>query len=162
MTETPWWHTQNPTGAESGASGSAGDGEASPVGTAAQEAIKLAAAAAEWASKTGLTDAIKGLADQSAMGVRMATKAAHAGTDIPEWRPGTNDADLGHEHDPAVCDYCPVCQGMNMLRSVSPEAANSAAEALSAVTLVIRQAIESLAPEHEAGAKVEHIDIDLD
>ncbi|MEI6620593.1 MAG: hypothetical protein WCP28_01625, partial [Actinomycetes bacterium] len=59
-----------------------------------------------------------------------------------------------------TCDYCPVCQGIKLLRTVSPDAATGVAEALSAVTDVIRAALDTLSQSQTPSPHVEHIDIE--
>jgi hypothetical protein len=177
--DAPWWHE---TGADSSRP------EISPVGTAAQEAIKLAAAVSEWASRTGLSDALAGIAVQTAMGVREAAAAAadvvgegqgDAGADAdaaadagaaneddaaskedPEEGTEAPTAEPQAEHTITTCDYCPVCQGIKLLRTVSPDAATGVAEALSAVTDVIRAALDTLSQSPTPSTHVEHIDIE--
>ncbi|MFZ2383759.1 MAG: hypothetical protein WAV88_08510 [Candidatus Nanopelagicales bacterium] len=184
----PWWHEtpdelddENPAG----------------VGTAAQEAVKLASAVASWASRSGLSDTMRGIAEQTASSVRAAAaRAAAAGQDADEHEQPdgeTEDADaaagdadeaildaellddevlaraLGDDADDgeeprviyeSTCDYCPVCQAMTLLRTVSPEAAEGMAEALAAVTDAVKQAVEGMATHSDSGPKVEHIHVD--
>ncbi|MGV1036518.1 MAG: hypothetical protein ACOYD0_05770 [Candidatus Nanopelagicales bacterium] len=172
----PWWHEtpeeldeENPAG----------------VGTAAQEAVRLAAAVASWASRTGLSDTMRGIAEQTAGSVRAAAaRAATAGQedqeqcndDTEDAADAADDADQSildaefldeddEQEEPRViyestCDYCPVCQGMTLLRSVSPEAAEGMAEALAAVTDAVKQAVEGMAAHSDSGVKVEHIHVD--
>lgn len=173
----PWWHEtpeeldgENPAG----------------VGTAAQEAVRLAAAVASWASRTGLSDTMRGIAEQTAGSVRAAARAAAAGSEgggrraegdeyaasgPPDSVGDGDQIDDGEEVDDdegeeprivyeSTCDYCPVCQGMTLLRTVSPEAAEGMAEALAAVTDAVRQAVEGMAAPSDSGARVEHIHVE--
>lgn len=143
--EHPWWYES-----ESGQDRS----EPSPVGTAAQEAIKLAAAVSQWADRTGLADALSGIAMQTAMGVQAAARAASSAIDDDQ------DEDEDEDEDSTACDFCPVCQGVNLLRAVSPDAATGVAEALFAVTEAFRSAVDTLSQPPGSTTHVEHIDID--
>ncbi len=174
----PWWHETPEELDEDNPAG---------VGTATQEAVRLAAAVASWASRTGLSDTMRGIAEQTAGSVRAAAARASAAgqTDAGQWGDDTEepadesgsavleaellddesrDAD-GEEDQPRVvyestCDYCPVCQGMTLLRTVSPEAAEGMAEALAAVTDAVKQAVEGMASSTDSGVKVEHIHVE--
>jgi len=149
--EQPWWHAA-----------SADDGEPNPVdvGTAAQEAVKLAGALAQWAEQSGLAEALKGIAEQAASSVRSAAKAASSpssGDDTPE-ADATAAGEAGH---PSTCDSCPICQGVDMVKTMSPEAADGITEALAAVTTAVRQTLDGFAGStNESPTRVEHIDID--
>lgn len=155
--EHPWWYES-----ESGQDRS----DPSPVGTAAQEAIKLAAALSQWADRTGLADALSGIAMQTAMGVQAAARAASSATDDDHQDNHEDTAAAPPEpealpgHDSTSCDFCPVCQGVSLLRAVSPEAATGVAEALAAVTEAFRSALDTLSQPPSSATGVEHIDID--
>ncbi len=160
--QAPWWHVE-------------ADGDIpnpADVGTAAQEAVKLAAAVAQWAEQAGLTETLKGIAEQAAVSVQTAARAAttpstsrhEADEDVdvvfeaPGEPPHSQNA---AEHDRTTCDNCPICQGVDFIKTVSPEAANGINDALAAVTTAIRQAVDGLTPAGDgSGTKVEHIDID--
>lgn len=144
--EHPWWYES-----ESGQDRS----EPSPVGTAAQEAIKLAAAVSQWADRTGLADALSGIAMQTAMGVQAAARAASSAVDEDD-----DDDEDDADEDSITCDFCPICQGVSLLRAVSPDAATGVAEALFAVTEAFRSAVDTLSQPPSSTPHVEHIDID--
>lgn len=164
--EPPWWYAN-------------ADGEEPPnpvdVGTAAQEAVKLAAAVAQWAEQSGLSDTLRGIAEQAAAGVRTAAQAASAAgstdddVDVvfeepgepPAGAAGTAGAAQGAQHARTTCDTCPICQGIDIVKTMSPEAANGITDALAAVTTAVRQAVDGLGgTSSDAKTKVEHIDID--
>lgn len=144
----PWWHAQfDDAGANPG-----------DVGNAAQEAVRLAAAVASWANETGLSATLQGVMEQTSGGLKSAMRAATGEAE-------DNSGDDPNADSPSdvvfTCESCPVCQGMEILQSVAPEAAGGLATALDAVTVAVRDTVEMLAAkENETGAHVEHIDID--
>ncbi len=146
--EQPWWYAMSDDS----------DGpNPAEVGTAAQEAVKLAGAVAQWAEQTGLAEALKGIAEQAADSVRAAARSASS---------ATGDADVkeaGQEqaHSAATCENCPICQGLDMVKMMSPEAAAGLTDALAAVTSVVRQAVDGFGGSSaDPKSRVEHIDID--
>ncbi len=168
----PWWHQpRDPDAAH-----------AEAVGSATQEAAKLASALADWASRAGLAEVVRGFAEQTAETVKAAAnkasqtprrysasegegepgEGADEGADEPD--EGADEADwdehLGHGESIVVCNECPVCQGMAFLRVAQPEIADSVAEALAGVTAVIRAAIGALVPTPPTPTRFEHIDLD--
>ena len=52
----PWWHAD--------AEGSDEEPNPGDVGTAAQEAVKLAASVVQWAEQSGLNDTLRGIAKE--------------------------------------------------------------------------------------------------
>jgi hypothetical protein len=153
-TEQPWWREMPSDRTRE-----------QTTGSAAQEMVRLAASVAEWASRSGLSETFRTIAEQTAGSVRSAASAATTSTS-PASPADSEEADLDEasssapEHLEVNCDYCPVCQGMSMLRAVSPEAATGMVDALSAVTEVVKQAIDGLVPPQSPSSRVEHIDIE--
>ncbi len=172
----PWWHQpRDPDAAH-----------AEAVGSATQEAAKLASALADWASRAGLAEVVRGFAEQTAETVKAAASKASQtprrysasegegdttaeGADEPgEGAEGADEAadegdwdeHLGYGESIVVCNECPVCQGMAFLRVAQPEIADSVAEALAGVTAVIRAAIGALVPTPPTPTRFEHIDLD--
>lgn len=155
--EQPWWHET----AEDTLRYREGNGSAT------QEAVKLAAALSEWASKSGLAATLKGFAEETKGGVKMAADlAAQASRTATSKAAGSRNGFVDIEIEEAVpepfltCDSCPVCQGLAILREVSPEAAAGMAEALSAVTEVFKQTVETMSHQEKPKTRVEHIDIE--
>lgn len=149
--EQPWWYAS-----------SADSDEPNPVdvGTAAQEAVKLAGALAQWAEQSGLAETLKGIAEQAAASVLSAAKAASS----PGSAEGETESESASE-SPAghstTCDSCPICQGVDMVKTMSPEAADGITEALAAVTTAVRQTLDGfVGSAEESPTRVEHIDID--
>ena len=149
--QAPWWHVDADDDAPNPAD----------VGSAAQEAVKLAAAVAQWADQTGLTQTLKGIAEQAAVSVQTAARAATTTTAAPSDSDESAGEGTSGSHDSTTCDNCPICQGVDFIKTVSPEAASGINDALAAVTTAIRQAVDGLTPAGDgSGTKVEHIDID--
>ncbi len=127
------------------------------VGTAAQEAVKLAGAVAQWAEQTGLAEALKGIAEQAADSVRAAARSASSATGGADGKEAVSE----QEHSAATCESCPICQGVDMVKMMSPEAAAGLTDALAAVTSAVRQAIDGFGGSSaDPKSHVEHIDID--
>lgn len=151
--EQPWWHAM-------------ADEEHPPnpvdVGTAAQEAVKLAGAIAQWADQTGLAETLKGIAEQAAESVMSAARTATGSGDSSDdgIAPDSEDSEAAR-NAASTCDNCPICQGVDIVKTMSPEAAEGITDALAAVTAAVRQAVDGFAPS-AGGSKtrVEHIDID--
>ncbi|TNC36077.1 hypothetical protein [Mumia zhuanghuii] len=116
------------------------------VGTLAHEAMKLA----------------RVLAQQAREG-RVAADAAEAGAD-----PASDPADAAsHEHRPEVCDHCPLCQLLSLVRDARPEVAEHLTAALTSLTLAARGVVESWASPRagegggqRADGPVENIDVE--
>ncbi|MFD1826550.1 MULTISPECIES: hypothetical protein [Mumia] len=114
------------------------------VGTLAHEAMKLA----------------RVLAQQATEGRFAAGGEANGDTD------GEAGA-IPHEHRPEVCDYCPLCQLLTVVRHARPEVAEHLVSALTSLTLAARGVVESWATPREAGDDgkraddpVENIDVE--
>ena len=159
----PWWHAD--------AEGSDEQPNPGDVGSAAQEAVKLAASVVQWAEQSGLNDTLRGLAEQATVTMRTAARTASGAAasadvddevDVVFEEPGESPHTAASgEHQRTTCDTCPICQGVDLLKTVSPEAANGITEALAAVTAAVKQAVDGLAASgSESSTKVEHIDID--
>ena len=154
----PWWHGQFDDGPPN----------SYDVGSASQEAVRLAAAVASWANDTGVSTILQGALEQTADGLKSAMRATtpSAGASKAKAPKATEPSD---EDDEAAsrtsasfsCENCPICQGMEMLQAVSPDAAAGLSDALEAVTLAVRQSVEILAQgEADHESRVEHIRID--
>ncbi len=171
----PWWH-------EAFEDDEAADG----VGTAAQEAVKLAAAVTSWANDSGVADILKSVVEQAGDALRgAAATAASTASSAASSAASTASAAKDHTHDRegaftsaegahdcATCENCPICQGVEVLRTVSPETAASVSDAMAAVTSALRQAMSNVAAEHsdadtdtdaddpEPPSSVQHIKVD--
>ena len=123
------------------------------VGTLAHEAMKLARVLAQQAREARVA------AD--------AADAADAGSD-----PASDPADAAsqaasHEHRPEVCDHCPLCQLLSLVRDARPDVAEHLTAALTSLTLAARGVVESWASPRagegggqRADGPVENIDVE--
>jgi len=165
----PWWHAAFED-----------DEPTEGVGTSAQEAVKLAAAVANWANDSGVADILKSVVDQAGDTLRgaAATAAAAASAATSEARAkessaGTStdgSAQDGQPHAAGTCEICPICQGVDVLRTVSPETASGVADAMALVTGALRQAMDTMtaegqppepsSTEPESASGIQHIKID--
>lgn len=125
------------------------------VGSPIGEALKLAGAVLRWSQESGLGETLEQLAGEAAAVLADSLSAdttgdqADAGapsdpptnvTSIPLHRIGaTEDGDEGTE---LVCDYCPLCRGMAMMRSVQPQMSQGVAEAMASMTAALNYAVE--------------------
>jgi hypothetical protein len=86
---------------------------------------------------------------------------------LQEWTRQTfPPAPQGHDHGPAVCDWCPVCQFMAVLRGERPEVTERVAEAGAAVASALRAVLDAAAssgrPEEPKPPRVQRIDLGTD
>lgn len=137
--EQPWWHAQF-----------ADSENPADVGSAAAEAVRLAAAVASWANDTGLSSRIADVMEQTSGGLRSAVRAAT----------GEANSSKDASAESFTCQSCPVCQGMGMLESVAPDAVPGLATALDALTVALRETVEGLSGRPRSASGFEHIDID--
>lgn len=134
------------------------------VGTITQEAVKLAAAVVGWAEKTGIADTLRTVAEQStdviwsAAASYQADKAEKAMEHLAQAKLDPDAHDDQGEHS-SSCEYCPICQGMDLFKNVSPEARQGLLEAMSSISDKLRQAVDGF-PGTPSSARVEHINID--
>jgi len=157
----PWWHAAFED-----------DQPAEGVGSAAQEAVKLAAAVASWANDSGVADILKLVVEQAGDTLRGAAATASA-TAASATKTGATDGNTtssardSESHEAGTCEVCPICQGVEVLRTVSPETASGIADAMALVTGALRQAMETVTTdqnasptESEPASGVQHIKID--
>lgn len=155
----PWWHA-------------AFDDEESVegVGKATQEAVKLAAAMTNWANESGVADILKSVVEQAGDSLRSAasTFGATEASGADGSATGATDSEDSDPHVSGTCEVCPICQGVDVLRTVSPETASGIAEAMALVTGALRQAMDTVIKEQdpapptepEGGSGVQHIKVD--
>ena len=123
-----------------------GRGPEEPVGSAAEEAVKLFGALAEWAREQG-GDLGQGLSG-------LATQAASALSDV-------NDHLATGSQE---CQWCPVCRTIHVVRSTSPEVRAH----LTSAAASLMQAAAGMLATHVSGSHprpdrpVEHIDLEDD
>ncbi|WP_110205092.1 hypothetical protein [Nocardioides daejeonensis] len=116
-----------------------------PVGSVAEEAMKLFGALSDWAKDQGgdLGDGLSGFA----------TGAAHAFNDVNE-HIATGSSE---------CTYCPVCRAVHTIRELSPEVkshlAVAGANLLQAAAALMATAVPDDAPKRRSD-DVEHIPVD--
>jgi len=155
----PWWHA-------------AFDDEESVEGggKATQEAVKLAAAMTNWANESGVADILKSVVEQAGDSLRSAasTFGATEASGADGSATGATDSEDSDPHVSGTCEVCPICQGVDVLRTVSPETASGIAEAMALVTGALRQAMDTVIKEQdpapptepEGGSGVQHIKVD--
>ena len=110
-----------------------------PVGSVAEEAVKLLGALSGWAREQG--DGV--------------SSAAGAFT-------GSMTDGL-HEHlatGDAACAWCPVCRTVTAIRQTSPEVKTHLASAASSLLMAVSGMMATHPPARDGG--VEHIDLDAD
>lgn len=132
------------------------------VGSLTQEAVKLAAAVIGWAEQTGIADTVRGAAEQ-ATEVLWTAAASRQTERVNAERANDTESASGSEPGDAHsvnCEYCPICQGMDLLKNVPPETRQGLAEAMSAVSDKLRAAVDGLATSTGEKTQVERIDID--
>lgn len=120
------------------------------VGTPIGEALKLAGAVLRWSKESGLSDTLEQLAEEAAATLSEAISTPSPedeggiGTDspkvtsIPLHRVQGSSADS----EELVCDYCPLCRGVTMMRTVQPHMSQSVAEAMASMTSALNYAVE--------------------
>ncbi len=139
------------------------------AGSPIMEALKLASALADWSQQTGLTDTLKALAAEAAesLSAQASTPEAPDGpgsaaepqaadsTDVGDDTEGTDPGlsrILGHlwevptsddESGSAAssCEFCPLCRGLDVMRTVQPQVAVGLAEAMASVTEALNTAV---------------------
>lgn len=121
------------------------DSVGSPIG----EALKLAGAFMRWADESGLSDTLRELASEAATALAEDVDAPTSANPRPEGDPTPIHAIPlhqipGKEGEPPqlVCDYCPLCRGMEVMRSVQPQMSQGVAEAMASVTSALNYAVE--------------------
>ena len=120
-----------------------------PVGTPIGEALKLAGAFMQWAEQSGLSDTIRDLATEAVNALENSGRP-DSPTDEPEAsKPTTIHAVPLHtaagaegEQPLLVCDYCPVCRGMEVMRTVQPQMSQGVAEAMASLTSALNYAVD--------------------
>lgn len=154
---TPLFDGSDAEGAESAAAGSApsdasADGSGS-AGSAITEALRLAAAVTAWSNESGLTDTLREIANEatetlSAMasgGETTSEDGSTASTSAAnDTQPSSADSQQWFAHQ-TVCDYCPLCRGLDVMRTVQPQMSQGLAESMASVTTALNSALESLA-----------------
>jgi hypothetical protein len=117
------------------------DSHHDPVGSAAEEAVKLLGAVAEWA-RDRQHDWVGDLAASLGSGVGAAAHDldAHLATDAEE------------------CRYCPVCRVIRTFRSASPEVREHLTTAATSLAQAASAMLATAVPD-QRGSGVEHIDL---
>jgi hypothetical protein len=108
--------------------------------------------------------------DQAADRPPLAEEAVRLLGVLQEWTRQTfPPAAPSHDHAVAVCDWCPVCQFMAVLRGERPEVTERVAEAGVAVASALRAVLDSAAssrpggqPEEPQPPRVQRIDLGPD
>jgi hypothetical protein len=169
---TPLFEGEPRGGAEQSAGFSTGGatGDDSAVGSAISEGLKLVAAVSAWSDASGLTDTLRTIAAEATEALATlnpddtapteAAPSETAATDGPESpaaageESATAHADapqpLPHE---SVCDYCPLCRGLEAMRVVQPQMSQGVAESMASLTSALNYALESLASRNQPHRK---------
>lgn len=137
---------------------------ADAAGSTIAEALKFAGAVAAWSNETGLTDTLKSLWEEATESMA-ATAQSAAGAPKSDAEPEAQDATTGPEQTgqddapppvhlrivtsptdetPTTCDFCPLCQGYEVLRQVQPQMSEGLAEAMASLTAALNLALDSL------------------
>jgi len=151
------------------------------VGTPVAEALKLAGAVMRWSEQSGLTDTLKQLAAEAAVALATETSssdspepsrttpedasaesseqqadAADDGTTnvtpitLHRWATGDSGPD-GAGEDVLVCDYCPLCRGLAVMRTVQPQVSGGLSEAMASLTAALDYAVEGFVRRQRPG-----------
>lgn len=119
-----------------------------PAGSAIGEALRLAVAVAEWSNQTGLTDTLRQLAAEAAEALTEPAADADAASDDATAAAGATPRrePLSLAAEPQmVCDYCPLCRGVEVMRHVQPQVSQGLAEAMASLTEALNVAVEGFA-----------------
>ena len=108
--------------------------------------------------------------DQGAGGSPLAEEAVRLLGALQEWTRQTfPPATPAHDHTVAVCDWCPLCQFVAVLRGERPEVTERVAEAGAAVTSALRAVLDAAAgsrpgdePDQPKPPRVQRIDLGPD
>ncbi len=139
----------SPEGGSAGPSAGRSASDATPddygVGSAIAEGLKLAAAVSAWSNASGLTDTLRSIA----------TEATEALTTLETDDPPTSASSEAPEEIPheSVCDYCPLCRGLDVMRTVQPQMSRGMAESMASLTSALNFALESLASRNQPPRK---------
>lgn len=120
------------------------------VGTPIGEALKLAGAFMQWADQSGLSDTIRDLAAEAATALDNADQSrSQDGVPPGNEKPTPihavplHSAFTGEGEQPLlVCDYCPLCRGMEVMRAVQPQMSQGVAEAMASLTSALNYAVD--------------------
>ncbi|MFS3129717.1 hypothetical protein ACLM5J_15055 [Nocardioides sp. Bht2] len=124
--------------------GPAGQPGHDPVGSVAEEAVKLFGALSDWAKdhRDDLGHSVSGFAATAAAAAHEVNE--HLATDAPE------------------CQWCPVCRAVHVVRELSPEVKTHLAVAGSSLLQAAAALLATAVPDQPARRHedVEHIDLD--
>lgn len=114
---------------------------ADAAGSTIAEALRFAGALAAWSNETGLTDTLKSLWEEAteSMAATSESAAGAPGSGAKPEGQGTTEGPEQADRDdapppvhlrivtsqtddpPTTCDFCPLCQGYEVLRQVQPQ-----------------------------------------
>lgn len=130
----------------------------SAAGSPVMEALRLASALSEWSRESGLSDTLRALASEAASSL---SDAGLVATETPDEDSGGDgasredqqrtplrlvDPPAGYEggaHE-STCEYCPLCRGLDVMRTVQPQLATGIAEAMASLTEALTAALTGL------------------
>lgn len=127
------------------------------VGSPIGEALKLAGAFVRWSQESGLSETLETLAQEAAgtLAEALAPDESDDGDEgprevhaIPLHRVRGDGSDGSDE---LVCDYCPLCRGVSMMRSVQPQMSQSVAEAMASMTAALNYAVDGFVRRYNGG-----------
>jgi hypothetical protein len=115
----------------------------SATGSFAEESARLLAAFQEWAAKG-----------------RMAAKDL-AGQEDSAGSPAGKPGQPGHTAHGPECAFCPICQGLALLRGAKPEVVDHLTDAMTSLTAAVSSLLSSAAEpaEKRTTERVQHIDV---
>ncbi len=112
-----------------------------PVGSLAEEAAKLLAAVHTWAGD-----------QQEAPG-----EAGNAGPVGETAGPG--GAEHGSDHDPAECQWCPICRLVRLAKATSPEVREHLSQAALSLALAVKGLLDDPVTSTRRETPLEKIDV---
>lgn len=116
-----------------------------PLGTAAQEAARLAESLGHWLSARAEPRAEPGAPEDTSAGRRAAAEDTSAADLAPDGSAADGSAADGSaadgsaavEHDPLTCRYCPLCRAMAAVQATSPQLVEQLARAADQVAAAL-------------------------
>jgi len=114
-----------------------------PVGSVAEEAVKLLGALSGWAREQG-----DGVSSAAGAFTGSVTNGLH------------EHLATGEVTGDAACAWCPVCRTVTAIRQTSPEVKTHLASAASSLLMAVSGMMATHPPARDGG--VEHIDLDAD
>lgn len=124
------------------------------AGSPIAEALRLASAVSAWSNQSGLTDTLRQIAGEATETLAAMASDVTAPAPSSAEPPVSEAADAAEPSDrpdpqwyahQSVCDYCPLCRGLEVMRTVQPQMSQGVAESMASLTAALNYALESLA-----------------